>query len=367
MRRVKSFDELQQLVKKQEEENRKETEYLNKKLALVGSIYEKISNLEKSNTGILEKEFKYNGNSSIIRGFSEKEKFQPKQFISGIKAYANSCHPELVELSRMNQVLDSLVKRSDKIDLMTKERERQRREEEKQEEEKQEALSSELQAKRAENRPLMNALNKRKILELYHFTRIENLKSIVEMGIWPREEIKKSNISYICNDEVRAEGMEECSCVSIEFPNKWLLQSYMERTLDSDWVLIKLDAKLLLNQKNYYAEYNAATYSVKEDLRTKTSVESFEKMFVEIVSVQKSNGYQMQYERKNLVSYLPTSDQAEILVEGIISPCYIKAIIFRNEDVKKRYEEYLKSKKIECSVNADWFKYNREHFTWEER
>ena len=368
--KIKSFGELKQVVKKQEDEMRKKVEYLDKKLVLVGAIYEKIAALEHTNPDILEKNLKYNGTNSIIRSFAQQDKLQVKHFICAVKKYANSNMPKIAELTGINNMLYRFVEKSKELDKKEKEKELQRLEKERKEKEKKKAVSREVYTfcnKSTSTKPIENALNRRCISTLFHFTRIENLLSIVDNGIRPKSDLGASNIPFVFNDKNRIEKMLDCSCVSIEFPNIWLLKSYMNQNPDSDWVLIKLNAELLLEQTNYYAEHNAATDSVKQNLTSKTSVEWFENMFAEKIIVQKAYGDQRQFARKNLVSYLPTSDQAEILVEGTIPSQYIEAVVFQYEDVKKRYERYLKKKKIEFIVNADLFKYHRDKFRWEER
>lgn len=59
----------------------------------------------------------------------------------------------------------------------------------------------------------------RKIKYLVHFTRIENLSSIMSYGLIPVASLSERRIDYVNNDLYRIDGFENATCLSIQFPN----------------------------------------------------------------------------------------------------------------------------------------------------
>ena len=91
----------------------------------------------------------------------------------------------------------------------------------------------------------------RKIETLVHFTRIENLDSILQHGLVGRSLLQTRQQQFLWNDEIRADGCPQAICLSISFPNYkmfWGIRRKAEKTMgiaDSQWVVLLLDAKVL--------------------------------------------------------------------------------------------------------------------------
>lgn len=58
----------------------------------------------------------------------------------------------------------------------------------------------------------------RNIDRLYHFTQASNLKSILEHGIMPKDDLDYLGIACYCNDEYCFDGCTNAVCTSLEFP-----------------------------------------------------------------------------------------------------------------------------------------------------
>ena len=69
--------------------------------------------------------------------------------------------------------------------------------------------------------------------------------------------------------------------------------------------------------------------------------------------------------------YLPTSDQAEILVKGKVDNRFIKKIYFMNEDdkmlFKSRCRNDIEMTSVDLVVNQDMFIVERQAFKFERR
>lgn len=369
-RTLKSFEQLNQLVQAEAEIKKQEEDRLNKRLALVGNICIKTETLKTAQNGILGRVCTYEGRSSVIKAVCECGKVQVSKILDAALKYVNSNKQDISELKTIDKALDSLIEESARLDKIAADKEKKRLEIEKKRrkeaEEKRRRRAAEeerINREERERKKLEEALDNRKIKRLFHFTRIENLDSILKDGIIPRKDLIQSNSHFIYNDDGRWDSMTSCSCLSVEFPNTWVLHKKMDEIPNSGWAIIALDAKLLLEQKNFYAVHNAAARGVSPN----TSVEAFEKMFDNVIMVERATGAPLRFERENLQSYLPTSDQAEILVKGIIKPQFIKKIYFQNERSAKRFEEQLDNQGIEGSVNLTYFMLGRKDIGWEKR
>ena len=163
-------------------------------------------------------------------------------------------------------------------------------------------------------------LEKRKIKYLLHFTNIKNLQSILENNLCPVSYLQKHNINYINNDTKRLDNKLDCISLSIEYPNSYMLKSYMIK--DRFCLLILNAQKVLLynNNPKYYLYCNAARNDAAQWLETEVLSRDkyLENMFMEHNPDTREN---CQYSRleKRLKDYLPTNVQAEILFKGIIS------------------------------------------------
>ena len=207
-------------------------------------------------------------------------------------------------------------------------------------------------------------LEERKIFNLVHFSRIENIDSIIEFGLLPITQLEKNELQFIKNDEGRYDNKDNCISVTIEYPNYWVLKEFRERYPYSKWAILVLDSSLLLEHNCYFAEHNAASIGISKSLNNKVTSHDFLKMFDPVVKVQKTTGIDT-YNRINLnnqFSYLPTSEQAEILVEGTIDTKYIKGVWFMDSEDAEIYRRKLESKRKIVKVNSSIFTTSRENY-----
>lgn len=136
-----------------------------------------------------------------------------------------------------------------------------------------------------EKESIREVLEMRAIRNLVHFTRIENLESILTKGFIPRVALEKNNISFYWNDSRRREGKTDCTCFSVEFPNSYLFEEFRRRQPNSKWAVIEVDANVLLehNGSKHFCYYNAASNDIRDKLFNEglSSGKDFENMFRE--------------------------------------------------------------------------------------
>lgn len=214
-------------------------------------------------------------------------------------------------------------------------------------------------------------LEKRKIKYLVHFTNIKNLQSILENSLCPVSYLKTNKINYINNDTQRLDKKLDCISLSIEYPNSYMLKTYMNK---NRFCLLILNAQKVLLYNNctkYYLYCNAARNDASQWLETEVLSRDcyIENMFMEHNPDTREH---CQYSRseKGIKDYLPTNVQAEILFKGIISSAYVESIIFQTQDDLDLCKEMISNKelfdKYTLIVDRKYFG-KREDFPWEDR
>lgn len=178
---------------------------------------------------------------------------------------------------------------------------------------------------------------KRDITTLFHFTRIENLRSILEQGLLGRSFLEGTEQNFQGNDKDRYDGVREAICLSISFPNYKMFYSYRESEKqngigDSQWVVLLLDAKVLWELDCLFCKTNAASESVRSISReARTGHHTLEEMFQgdrSIFKDENSPPIPMEY---------PTDPQAEVLVLNPIYRENLKAVHFYSQDALKNW------------------------------
>lgn len=178
----------------------------------------------------------------------------------------------------------------------------------------------------------------RKINFLMHFTRQENLESILVEGLIPRAEIEADELPATFNDDVRLDGCPSATSLSIVHPNYKMFYRYRKTFTDAKWAVLGIHASVLWKYKCGFCSENAASNHVTAiPIEQRSQVEAFRGMFDEIDG---------RPSRKELAipDGCPTNPQAEVLVFGRIKPKFIAGVAFRDkadaDDWGKRYPAY---------------------------
>ncbi|WP_373700856.1 DarT ssDNA thymidine ADP-ribosyltransferase family protein [Neisseria dentiae] len=190
-------------------------------------------------------------------------------------------------------------------------------------------------------------LHERNIRYLCHFTRLENLESILKHGLYPRTQIfnqdlnpdVRSNIQGIFNDTVRADNKMNAICLSISFPNSKMFYKLRCEQGDTQWAVIVLNAQVLLDKDCAFYPTNAANNCVRH-----LPIENF----------QGDNALNALFneadeERQPLLPKDPTDVQAEVLVFEQIEPSYIVGCVFNSDDLRDKYSNKFSNYQFEST------------------
>ena len=175
----------------------------------------------------------------------------------------------------------------------------------------------------------------RGIETLCHFTRIENLHSILQNGLLGRSILHERGQQFLWNDADRADRHAEANCLSISFPNYQMFYSIRERMKsegvnNSQWVVLLLDAKILWKLDCAFCQRNAASNAVRSiPLEGRKKPEALKGMF--------ENFYDIKHQDLQIPLNYPTHPQAEVLVFDQIQMEYINAIHFSDATILEQW------------------------------
>lgn len=226
-----------------------------------------------------------------------------------------------------------------------------------------------LKIKKDEEGKIKEILKRRKIEYFVHFTRIENLASIMKDGLVPVSLQQKKNIPSLHNDDQRIDSQLNCTSCSIGFPNYKLFYTFREYKFPgTKWVMIVVDPDILFSPTNivYYCHTNAASVFPRvSSVKELCTAMAFENMYCES-TITKENKL-INRNDLQISDDITTDPQAEILISDIIAPEHIACIWFQSQS---DIDEYVKNNgadlisKFGHQVISRFFKAREDYIFW---
>lgn len=189
-------------------------------------------------------------------------------------------------------------------------------------------------------------VTERNIRLLVHFTRIENLESILENGLLPQNNFEELNVQPLTNDTLRLDGFLGATSLSIESPN---YRMFWKSRCDAkeqhsipheDWVVLGIKPNVLWEKDCAFCSTNAANSAIVQiDIEERKGAEAFEKLFSEV-------GGKPSREQMRINDRCPTDPQAEILVFDKIETEFIFGAAFKNNRQIERFRGKFPQKKF---------------------
>jgi len=199
---------------------------------------------------------------------------------------------------------------------------------------------------------LRKFIEEKNIEELIHFTRYENLESILKSGIVTRDSLNSLGHDFYVNDSLRLDGHQNSISLSISFPNHQMFYKCRKITDAKGWVVIAIKPEVLWEKKNAFCKHNAADSRIsKINIDDLCNPESFEEMFLDNPS-----GIRLE---NRLEHSDPTDPQAEVLVFDDVPIKHIVAVGFEDENLleiaNNKYNRGV-TKHISFGMAKDYFK-----------
>lgn len=203
----------------------------------------------------------------------------------------------------------------------------------------------------------------RGITRLVHFTRLDNLPSILTHGLIPRAELKADlSVTAIFNDEYRLERRLDCSCLSISRINYKMFHKY---STQAEWCIIHFDVAVLWKQKCIFCETNAASFGAVECAdEYGWSGEGLARLFKDPVQTWQGVVARASLMPRGLPGNETSDPQAEVLVHGRVSPDCIRAVAFRRPEDLQDMKRFFAGRRINCEIDASQFGPRKDFAFW---
>jgi hypothetical protein len=169
-----------------------------------------------------------------------------------------------------------------------------------------------------------NEVKRRNIKYLWHFTKVENLDSILLNGLIPRATLEGQVEQISFNDQYRLNGHKDASCFTLSHPNYKMFYSLRQQNLAQDWVVLAIKSEVLWLKDCAFCYENAASNNVTSiPIQQRKGLQAFQRLF------EPANN-KPNRETLKLPDNYPTNPQAEVLVFDVIEPQYIAGVITPN-------------------------------------
>jgi hypothetical protein len=178
---------------------------------------------------------------------------------------------------------------------------------------------------------MLSHLQQRGVTHLVHFTKAQNVPSILRYGLLSRDELAAREITHAINDPHRFDYVTGAICLSVSFPNYRMFYRLRQEHPTDDWVVLRLRPDLVACKRCAFSYANAATRSIAHSrIAERMTLEALEGMFADHEGMPPRATL-------DIPDSYPTNPQAEILVLDAIEPNFITDVIV---DVKERVNNY---------------------------
>ena len=200
--------------------------------------------------------------------------------------------------------------------------------------------------------------SKHDLINLVHFTQVQNLCSILEKGLLGRNDLEVLDFEQkpVFNDKIRIDGHPEAISLTISFPNYRMFYRYRR---SKDWVVLLVNSAVLWKLDCAFCQENAASKTVKKiPLTDRKKVSALMQMFEDYKNIKR--------ESLGIPDNYTTNPQAEVLVFEPIPSQYIKEVHFQDESIYQKwmdaYRGNLTPGLLVC--NEQFFKYRQDFEIW---
>lgn len=180
--------------------------------------------------------------------------------------------------------------------------------------------------------PIKAEAERRGITRLCHFTPSRNLAHIASdpRGLLASRHLKDNEKSvFNPTDRERHDGYPDHVCCSIEYPNAWYFRRAREQEkLFRDWVVVFIKCHYLWRMGTKFCPRNAAAgYGRLVD----EGAAAFDALFAQSVE-----GNRTFVRGTSHPDFLPTDEQAEVLIPDVVGHEDIMGVAVRSENQAKR-------------------------------
>ncbi len=202
-------------------------------------------------------------------------------------------------------------------------------------------------------------LKYRKITYLTHFTRLENLASILRRGLFSRGALLNNpeTANVRLNSEPLPLEWQFALSLNISFPDYKLFYKFQER-MGYEWVVLIFDARILLEQSFYYFNRRAGEMIFSPGFNEQVSPylqtpETFGILFQDFGDIKRTE--------MNIPLNYPTNPQSEILTFAPVGMRWLREVHFYNDYKLKQW--WLQNMDLALSLDKRLWKAEMTYFS----
>jgi hypothetical protein len=206
---------------------------------------------------------------------------------------------------------------------------------------------------------MQNAVNARGIEYLVHFTRLENLDSILQYGLIPRVQLEGINPhAFLFNDYLRLDNCKNANCCSITFPNYKMFYSFRMQDTTKEWCVLGIKRDILWEKPCAFCVENAAsTNATSIPIINRMGVNAFNRLFDEIAGKPPRMQLELPYN-------CTTNPQAEVLVFNTIEPSNIFGVVFSSQIRANEYAHRYSNLNLQFVYDQNFFRPRKDFEYW---
>lgn len=215
-------------------------------------------------------------------------------------------------------------------------------------------------AESSERAGIREFCQERGILSLYHFTPSQNLASILEFGLIPREELDRGGLSYEKTDLNRMDGALGALSLSISFPNYRMFFKKREEHKSWQWVVMEIAPDVLWKKDCRFFQTNAASRQSIDSMGENRKLEDLRSLFLEFPLKEKG----LSREKLQIPTRYPTDPQAEVLVYGKIEPSFFKCVHVEKKRMLEEISRHTGKLKVRLEFSPFLFRARQDFSFW---
>lgn len=176
------------------------------------------------------------------------------------------------------------------------------------------------------NADLCEAVKRRGIDKLVHFTRIDSLRHLPHYGLLSRVAREEMGISCKANDDKRFDDLRNHISLSIQWPNWQLFHKFQNNSgiRKDDWCVLIIDPSVIWTMDCLFTADNAASFQESRlTMKERQGVRGFERLFDDSGSVSRK----LTRSQLNIADNMPTCPQAEVLVRLCVPWSRVRQIV----------------------------------------
>lgn len=197
-------------------------------------------------------------------------------------------------------------------------------------------------------------VEERGIKSLFHFTRLNNLPSILAHGLLTKDACVCTGIAPVINDAYRYDGTGAISA-TVSYPNYKMFYRLRCDNPDVEWVVVELKPSLLWQTRCAFSDTNAGDGSVYNvPIPCRQGLAALRSMFCDYGHIERVT--------LEIPDHYTTNPQAEVLLLDGATVDDIKGVYFQRSATQQQYRAQYPG--LPCYLNGGLFDGRSDYVHW---